>query len=104
MADKTVGYIQSDCPADDRSVQYLQILNQVISVLDDLIANKDNLSLSCDARTFKQMVNDELITIKTSYLKCSLARCNFRLEINSLVDYSLKYERYPLYITFLQSK
>ena len=104
MVDKTIGYIQSDIPVNDRPAQYLQILNQVILVLDDLIGNKENFSMCCDARTFKQMVIDELITIKATYLKCSLARCNFRLEINSLTDYSLKYERYPLYITFLQSK
>lgn len=104
MSDKMIGYIQQDSPSDIKPAQYSQILNQVVSTLEDLCNNRENFSLSCDAKTFKTIVETELLTIKSNYITCNLSQCNFRLEINSLVDYKLTYSRYPLYITFLQSK
>ena len=104
MSDKTIGYIQQDSPSGTKPAQYSQILTQVLSILDDLCTNRENFSISCDANTFKTIVEKELMSIKTNYMTCNLSQCNFRLEINSSVDYKLTYGRYPLYITFLQSK
>ena len=104
MSDKTIGYIQQDSPSDIKPAQYSQILNQVVSTLEDLCNNRENLSLSCDANAFKTIVEKELVSVKTNYMSCNLSQCNFRLVVNSSVDYALTYGRYPLYITFLKSK